>query len=167
MPVPSSIGTANGYLLKTNKSKGFAFLTKGIKAAEMPQNPKLMSIEDGNATFHVMKKVSATFKQINEKKIFDMSTIGKTDVIFSTDTYETKSIKSLERSSRGSGEKRVIKGGNTRRPEKWKGFLANDQNKQQLIKLLLKVWNGRDFSHKLRNKRVILVCEGNAYLLTM
>ena len=28
MPVPSSIGTPDGYLLKTDKSKGFTYLTK-------------------------------------------------------------------------------------------------------------------------------------------
>ena len=32
MPVPSAIGTTDGFLLKTNKAKGFEFLTKGIEA---------------------------------------------------------------------------------------------------------------------------------------
>ena len=36
MPVPYAIGTADGFLLKTNKAKGFEFLTKGIEDADIP-----------------------------------------------------------------------------------------------------------------------------------
>ena len=36
MLVLSSIGTADGFLLKTNKAKGFEFLTKGIQEADIP-----------------------------------------------------------------------------------------------------------------------------------
>lgn len=100
MPVPSAIGTADGFLLKTNKAKGFNFLTKGIEDADIPPE-KTLHIEDGNATF--LKEVPATFRQISEK-IFDVSTGRKSSVLFSTDMYQENSIKSVERSSRGRGE---------------------------------------------------------------
>ena len=39
----------------------------------------------------------------------------------------------------GSGDK-LIKGANTKKPKCWKEFLSNDENKHQLIKLILNVW---------------------------
>lgn len=164
MPVPSAIGTADGFLLKTNKAKGFDFLTKGIEDADIPPDEKTLHIEDGNATFYTMKEVPATFRQISEK-IFDVSTGRKSSVLFSTDMYQENSIKSVERSSRGSGEGRIIKGESTKRPEKWKEFLSNDSNKQQLIKLLIKVWSNDAFAPKLVRKTVIAVCDEKAYKL--
>ena len=144
MPVPSSIGTPNGYLLKTDKSKGFTYLTKELDNLTMPSDAKTLNVEDGNAIFYCMKEVPATFKQICEK-IYDVSIVGKSDLLFSTDMYKENSIKSVERTSRGSGQKRIIKGESTKRPENWKSFLSNDSNKQQLVRLLLKVWSSGNF----------------------
>ena len=79
--------------------------------------------------------------------------------------YKENSIKSLERTSRGSGQKRIIKGESTKRHENWKSFLSNDSNKQQLVRLLLKVWSSGDLGIKLQNKKVIFTCEEKAYLL--
>ncbi|KAG1701672.1 MFS-type transporter SLC18B1 [Nymphon striatum] len=56
MPVPSSIGTPDGYLPKTDKSKGFHYLTKGIENAEILDPSITMYIEDGNATFYNLKQ---------------------------------------------------------------------------------------------------------------
>ena len=165
MPVPSSIGTADGYLLKTDKSKGFAYLTKGMEDADVPVDQQTFNIEDGNATFYTMNQVPSTFKQISEK-LFDITTSGKSNVLFSTDMYKEHSIKSLERSKHGSGEALLIKGENTQRPEKWKEFLSNDSNKQHLVRLILKVRSMNYFCNKLENKTVIVVCEQTAYLLS-
>ena len=71
----------------------------------------------------------------------------------------------MERTSRGSGQKRINKGESTKRPENRKLFLSNDSNKQQLVRLLLKVLNNDDFGRKFQNKKVIFICEGKAYLL--
>ena len=68
-------------------------------------------------TYHLMD-IPATFMQISEK-IFDVSTARKSSVLFSTDMYQENSVKSLERSGRGSGEERIIQGEGTKRPEKW------------------------------------------------
>lgn len=165
MPVPSSIGTADGYLLKTDKSKGFHHLTRGTKDAPPQPEHLTLNIEDGNATFYCMKEVPRTFNQIG-LKLLDMTTTGHTNVIFSTDMYKEDSVKSMERSRRGCGEKRIVQGENTRRPDNWKDFLTNDENKQQLVRLLLKVWSSQDCAPKLRDKEVIAICEGKAYRLT-
>ncbi|KAG1696097.1 Sucrase-isomaltase, intestinal [Nymphon striatum] len=165
MLVPSSIGTPDGFLLKTDKSKAFSHLTKGITDAVPPPDHATLNIEDGNATFYCMTDVPTSFKQIGEK-LLDMSTGGKSKVVFSTDMYKDDSIKSMERRRRGCGEKRIIQGENTTRPENWKVFLSNDDNKQQLIALLLKIWSSPECSRKLQKKEVIAICEGKAYLLT-
>ena len=96
MPVPSAIGTADGFLLKTNKAKGFEFLTKGIDDADIPPDGDTLNIEDGNAAFYSMKEVPATLRQISEK-IFDVSTARKSSVLFSMDMYQENSVKSLEK----------------------------------------------------------------------
>ena len=111
-----------------------------------------------------MKEVPATFKQICEK-IYDVSIVRKSDLLFSTDMSKENSIKSLERTSRGSGQKRIIKGESTKRPENWKSFLSNNSSKQQFVRLLLKVGSSDDFGRKLQNKTVIFTREEKAYLL--
>ena len=67
MPVPSSIGTHDSYLLKTDKSKGFTYLTKELDDFTMLSDVKILNVEDGNAIFYRMKEVPATFKQVREK----------------------------------------------------------------------------------------------------
>ncbi|ESO94791.1 hypothetical protein LOTGIDRAFT_161042 [Lottia gigantea] len=73
------------------------------------------------------------------------------------------SFNSIERCSRGSGQKRLIKGVSTVGPEDWKEFLTNDDNKQELIKLLIQIWSDNEFSHKIQEKLIIVVWEGEAY----
>ena len=90
-PVPFSIGTADGCLAKTDKSKGMKYLIYGIDLANPPTQDKgLLIIEDGIALFHTMKEVPGKFKHISEK-LFNMMP-QKVDVIFSTDMYKENSI---------------------------------------------------------------------------
>ena len=84
MSVPTSIGTPNDYLLKTDKIKEFTYLTKEIKYFTIPSDAKTLNVEDGNAIFYCIKEMPATFKQIC-KKIYDVSIMGKSDLLFSTD----------------------------------------------------------------------------------
>ena len=51
-----------------------------------------------------------------------------------------RSVKEAERRRRDFGDKLVLQGKMTKRPSDWKAFMTNDENKQQLIKLLLRVW---------------------------
>lgn len=51
-PVPFSIGTTDGYLAKTDKSKGLKYLSEGLDLANIPaQTENFLVIEDGNALF--------------------------------------------------------------------------------------------------------------------
>ena len=116
---------------------------------------------------HRISSGAATPPEI-EVDITRAESVGKSakESFISTDMYKEKCIKAMERSNRGSGEKRLIEGENTRRLEKWNDFLCNDSNKQQLVCVILKVRSGNDFRDKLQNKTVLAVCEEKAFLLT-
>jgi hypothetical protein len=47
-PVPHSIATSDGFLNKTDKSKGYHFLTKDVEDVSPPPDDKTLVIEDGN-----------------------------------------------------------------------------------------------------------------------
>ena len=85
IPIP------DGYLLKTDKSKGFTYLTRELDHFTMLPDAKTLNVKDRNAIFYCMKEVPATFKKICQK-IYDVSIRGKTDLLFSTDMLTTKII---------------------------------------------------------------------------
>lgn len=163
-PVPYSLATADGCLAKTNKAKGFNFITKDCPDAALPPSNETLTVYDGNACFYYLKDLPTNFSQICSK-VFDI--MGKTgDVVFSTDQYYPDSIKSMERHRRGCGEKLVLKGEATKRPSDWKSFLSNEENKVQLIRLLLKVWSSDQYASRLHGRQIIFICEDKAFLLS-
>ena len=108
-PVPFSIGTADGCLAKTDKSKGLKYVTEGIELTNITLTDKtLLVIEDGNALFHSMREIPSNFRQISEK-LFNMMP-QRADVILSTDMYKEDFIKHMERARRGNGERLLIQG---------------------------------------------------------
>ena len=72
-------------------------------------------------------------------------------------------IKSQVRLRRGVWHKILVSGQNTKRPSDFKSFLSNDDNKRQLINMLLDVWTQDRFADKLRGRRIILICEGKPF----
>ena len=53
-----------------------------------------------------------------------------------------------------------------KRPGDRPGFLANDEKKSQLVGMLLQFWSRDRMAAKLKDRDVILVCEGTAYRLS-
>ena len=92
MPMP------DGYLLKTDRSKRFAYLTKEQDHFTMLSNAKTLNVKDRNAIFYCIKEVPTTFIQICQK-IYDVSIMGKTDLLFSTDMLAAR--KFLSRAWKG------------------------------------------------------------------
>ena len=128
-PVPLSIGTSNGMLLKTDKAKGMRYLLKNqLSSPEKPDENFTVVIEDGNSLFYALKDIPQNFKEIC-LKVFGMMSSKTCDMIFSTDMYYPESVKSMERCRRGSADKLIITGANTKKPKCWKEFLSNDENK--------------------------------------
>ena len=64
------------------------------------------------------------------------------------------------------GEKLIIKGENTKRPRDWKLFLCNDENKIQFTNVLVDVWRKDATASGLKDRKVILICEGKAHEFT-
>jgi len=52
-----------------------------------------------------------------------------------------------------------------KRPKDWKVFLSNDDNKSQLVKVLLETWSSAPTAPILHVRQVVLVYEGSAYML--
>ena len=150
---------------KTNKALGMKELTSDMDDCEQPHQERTLLIVDGNAVFHSLVEIPDTLKGVCEK-IFDMIP-GSSDVIFSTDMYESDSIKSTERKRRGCGDKLLIKGPAMKRPADWKGFLSNDDNKKQFTNVLVKVWSDDSFSSHLKDcqvMKIIMIFKRKSYL---
>ena len=89
--VPYSLATADGFFCKTDKSKSFHHLTKGVVDAVEPDMKDTLTIYDGNAYFYMMKDIPSNFELICRKVFAMMYTRG--DAVFSTDTYIPGSVK--------------------------------------------------------------------------
>ena len=100
-----NLGTPDGFLMKTDKSKVFHYLTKEVETEDFPPSVETLVIEDGNALFYYMKDIPKTFKHICSR-IFDMLPISS-NVICCTDMYNDRErpIKSMERHQRESSER--------------------------------------------------------------
>ena len=152
-PVPYCLGTIDGFLGKTNKAKGFDYLTKDIQDCLLPNQNENLLIMDGNSIYHMMKEIPDTFKGASEK-VFKMIP-GSCDIVFSTDMYTKNSIKTMERARRGCGDEILVKGPSMKRPQNWKNFLSNTKNKEQFTDMILKVWSDDSFSALLKDRKVI------------
>ncbi len=105
-----------------------------------------------------LKQIWKKFEQISLKLFDTLPT--HSDVVFSTDMQRENSVKSNERHRRGVGQ-RLLKGPQT------KGHLngSNDDNKKQLIQIIHQTWKKNSMASKLRGRKVVMVCEEEAYLL--
>ena len=121
------------------------YLIKDIEDATSPPDATTLNVIDGNAFFYMIKSIQSTFQGVGEQ-IFTM--IPKASVaIFSTDMYRPDSVKLQVRLRRGVGHKKLVSGQNTKY---FKSFLSNDDNKRQLINMLLDVWTQDRFADKLQ-----------------
>jgi hypothetical protein len=139
-------------------------LTKDVEDVPSPPDDKTLVIEDGNAAFYYLKDLPPNIRDICAR-LFDM-VVRKSDIIFSTNMYLENSIKSMERKRRGCSEKLIVTIENTKKPSDWKTFLANEENKKQLIELLCRVWSTDNFAAKLLGKNVITVSDRHAFHTT-
>jgi hypothetical protein len=67
---------------------------------------------------------------------------------------------------RGISDKLLLAVTKTRKPPYFNVFLQNDENKLQLIEMMLKVWSSEEAAKKLEGRSVVLIVEGVAHLLT-
>ena len=91
---------------------------------------------------------------------------SKTELHFSTDSYHQDSIKSQELVPRRCSEFCILQGSVTRKPNDFKAFMTNDENKRQLCKVLLQVWSSSAAaSRSERCTDVAIIVNGIAHRL--
>ena len=163
-PVPPSLGTADGFFNKTNKATLLhAILDDVPEHIAYPDDA--LFIQDGNAHFHSLIDIPPTFGELSLRILNSM--VSKKQFIFSTDSYHNSSIKSQERLRRGCSQRHIVSGPATRKPADFKLFLANEDNKIQLCKLLLTVWSSPTAEASLKHcNTAILIVEGKAFQFT-
>ncbi|XP_063959228.1 uncharacterized protein LOC135154916 [Lytechinus pictus] len=162
-PVPHSLGTPDGFFNKTNKASMLHFLMEDAPE-DVPYPEDALYIQDGNALFHALENLPPTFGQICLQVLDQM--VAKKNFVFSTDSYHVDSIKSQERLRRGFSQRFIVEGPATRKPSDFKLFLANEENKTQLCKLMLRVWGSQAATSRLeKSGTAVVVVEGKAYQL--
>ncbi|XP_056463060.1 uncharacterized protein LOC130402990 [Gadus chalcogrammus] len=160
-PVPHSLGTADGFFNKNHKAAMLHYFTEDA-SEDVPYPKEAFYIQDGNALFHALMNLPPTFKRICLQSLDHM--VAKNHFVFSTDSYHDDSVKAQERLRRGVS-KRYIGCPATRQPTDFKLFLANDENKTQLCKLL-EVWGSKTSASRLEKcGTAVVVVEGKAYQL--
>ena len=120
-------------------------IAKDLDDDPFPPDNETLVIEDRNTIFYS----SAREFQGNCRKDFPHHG-KKTFGIFSTDMCHQNSVKAVEKLRRGSVAKLIVGGENTKKPKEWKSFLANNENKKQLIEALLAVWSSDSFKDNIR-----------------
>ena len=163
--VPFSLATADGMPTKTNKAKIMQIMEAGIEPANQPPENEAVHVYDGNATLQSLPKSKPdTFEKL-ALMVFNL--LPKTKrVDFVTDTYIPNSIKSFERQKRGSSPTFLLSGPKTKTPRDWNGFMSNDDNKTQLIQLLLDEWQKDTYANKLVGRKLFFVCGEQCFCLS-
>ncbi|XP_052812091.1 uncharacterized protein LOC128239473 isoform X1 [Mya arenaria] len=160
-PVPHSLGTPDVFFMKTNKAAIIPMLLEDV-APDKTYPIDALYIQDGNALFQSLTNLGPTFGAIGFQILDQM--VAKRHFVFSTDSYNTMSIKAQERSRRGVSQKYIVGGPATRKPTDFKLLLTNDENKVQLCKLLLKLWGKKEAASRLQKcSLAVLVVNGQAY----
>ncbi|MES9950704.1 MAG: hypothetical protein ABW118_17235 [Candidatus Thiodiazotropha sp.] len=163
-PVPYSLATADGMPAKTEKSKLLHHLESCVEPVTTPTDEGIAHVIDGNASLYVLSPVPENFQGVAEIVLDRLPKASRVD--FVTDTYKEKSIKSFERKRRGTSEKLLISGPKTKAPKDWKGFMSNDENKTQLIKLLFSEWQKASYAKKLKGRNLYFAMGNECYHLT-
>ena len=163
-PVPFSLATADGMPTKTEKSKLLHHLEACVEPMTAPTNEPVAHVIDGNASLYVLSPIPDNFEGVAEMVFDRLPKSSRVD--FVTDTYKENSVKSFERKRRGTSETLLISGPKTKAPKYWKGFMANDENKTQLIKLLFGEWQKASYAKRLHGRNIYFAISEQCYHLT-
>ena len=163
-PVPWSLATCDGGMVKTNKAQLMHHLETECTASSVPSVDKTVCVVDGNALIQSCVGLPETFAEL-ALQIFNYLPKSP-QVHFVTDCYHFHSIKSFERSRRGQSARFCIGGPKTKVPRDFKAFLCNSDNRIQLIRLLLSEWQSDNYAQYLKCRTVYMVCEEKCIALT-
>lgn len=167
-PVPWSLSTADGNLIKTNKAQLMHMLEDNIgkdNTIDMNTVPNnYTSVIDGNALLQSLVQLPENFGELARMVFKSLPNVPI--VHFVTDSYHHNSIKQMERQRRGSSQKCVIGGPSTKLPRDFQSFMHNADNKVQLISLILTEWQSPGYALLLKNRTVYYVSSEHCFQLT-
>ena len=163
-PIPWCLATADGSLVKTDKSSLMHHLEQMAEPVTDLSMENAVYVVDGNAQFQAFTNLPTTFEDLAFNLFLSLP---KTQIVhFVTDTYKEMSIKQAERSRRGDSAAIVIGGPKTKLPRDFKSFLLNSDNKKQFIRFLLDSWKTERYAKHLFHRDVYFACEDQCLLLS-
>ena len=140
-PVPWSLATSAGELVKTNKSTLMHELEKGPTCVDITPAP-VATIIDGMAMVRKMKNAGLTFTEFADQllkfAVSSNSYSSRIDIVF--DVYRKSSIKNAERNHRETGKLKFKKIIGCQVIKQWGSFLSCGENKAELIRFLVSRW---------------------------
>ena len=164
-PLPWSLAAPDGSLKSTTKSALVKELQKDAPAVEnLPSG--LACIIDGMGIVQKLKGDQKTFREVADVLLTNILREGATskriDVVF--DDCRELSIKNAEREKRGmaiDNEYRCIQP--EHRVHRWRDFLSNLKNKQQLIHFVVNEWRKERCSAKVVGKKLYVTAGEECY----
>lgn len=162
-PIPWSIATTSGSLVKTNKSVLSGILGKNVDPVQnLPESCVL--IFDIMATIQSLTKIPDTFEELANSVLNSILHVAKPAVRIDVvgDQYPDISIKDIERHKRAASGQIITKITRPSQPcpRQWKKFLSVGENKTALIDFFLGEWSKQCYKDKLVGKQVF-VAHGN------
>ena len=154
--VPWTLANADGCPFKSDKAKLLHNLEVLVESSEKPPIEESIYVYDGNAILQALTAIPGTFEDVAESVLALLP--KKKRVYFVTNCYREQSVKSFERCRRGMASTFLLSGPKTKTPRDWELFMSNDENKTQLIKLLLSEWRKPRYAARLRGRLLFFVC---------
>ncbi|XP_038063921.1 uncharacterized protein LOC119734467 [Patiria miniata] len=152
-PLPLSLATHEGCLVKTNKAKLLHYLESAPKETPVvSETPGCVWIIDGLAMLQKMspKHMPVTMGDLASKMLSQLVNLAcnhqSNSIHFVTDRYPDISVKNAERKRRAATGSQKIKISKPSQPvpKQWKKYLANGFNKEQLVEFLFNTWRNCD-----------------------
>jgi len=163
-PIPWALSTADGALVKTDKSQMLHCLEALLEGHTASLPDTCVHIVDGNALLQAIVRLPETFEGL---AMCVFSSLPAVQVVhFVTDNYMETSIKDTERVRRGTSQTYLIGGKKTKLPRDFKMFMRSSDNKRQLTKFLLKEWQSDRYAARLCDRTIFFICEQDCTCLT-
>ena len=112
------------------------------------------------ACIRILRQIPETYEDLSWK-FLEMLPSGYKRVDIVVDTYQDISIKSTERSKRGSARKIIIRSEKSKIPRNFNEFLKNGENKARMIELIVKVIKQNSVSTTLLDSEEIFISTDN------
>ena len=152
-PLPCSLSTSEGDLIKTTKAKLLHAVEEEVEdgtTSELPATAEKAMILDAMAMLQTLTPIPETFgklaQELLQKAVNIAVYLNCKQVDFVCDRYPRESIKNLERNKRAATGVQVVRiySEDQKVPRQWKKFMSSGDNKEELMKFLHSAWMKAD-----------------------